>query len=110
MPPEVIQLITVLGAAGVAIWIILLLTGKEPKLHTHSEVDGLRQDKAALFEANRGMQQAQEATNTTLADILEILREDAVNKGLAEILRLQNENLSLLRQIAAQARLDLGDK
>lgn len=93
MEPGLIQAITILGAAGVALWILRLMTEKEPKLHTHSEVEGLRADKAALWEANRGLQHAQEATNATLAEILGILREDAVNKALAEIIKLLKDDL-----------------
>lgn len=69
-----LQLITLGGAAGMAVWVLNLLAGG--KFHTHSEVEGLRQDKADLWSANTTLQVTLKEANASLAEILALLREE----------------------------------
>lgn len=69
-----VQLITLGGAAGMAVWVLHLLTSN--KLHTHSEVDGLRADKRELWRANEKLQISLESANDSLAEILKLLRQE----------------------------------
>ena len=56
------------GAAVALIWVITLLTGG--KLHTSSEIDGLREDKANLLAVNERMSKALEASNELLDRVI----------------------------------------
>ena len=49
------------GAISVLVWVVLLLTSG--KLHTSSEVEGLRQDKAELLAVNAHLSEALEQSN-----------------------------------------------
>lgn len=68
-----IALITLGGAAGVAIWVLKLAT--DGKLHTSSETDGLRQDKVDLFKINETQGRALKASNEGLTEVTHLLRE-----------------------------------
>ena len=52
------------GAAVVLIWVVILLT--TGKLHTSSEVEGLRGDKADLLKVNAHLSEALEQSNELL--------------------------------------------
>lgn len=68
-----IEFITVLGAAGVALWVIWLIVGG--KLHSDSEVQGLRADKALLNDANVELRATLGEAIPLLRSILVLLRE-----------------------------------
>lgn len=68
-----IALITVGGAAGVAVWVLKLVT--DGKLHSSSETDGLRRDVANLLKINNTQGQALKASNELNAELLPLLRE-----------------------------------
>lgn len=68
-----VQIVTVGGAAGALWWVLNLLVGG--KLHTHSEVAGLRQDNTDLKKVNRTQADALKASNELLPEILKLLRE-----------------------------------
>jgi len=70
-----LQFITVAGAAGALGWVLKLITDNPPKLHSHSEVEGLRQDNADLKKVNRTQADALKASNELLPEILKLLRE-----------------------------------
>ena len=76
MPPEtttsVLQFITVGGAAVAFFWVLRLIV--EGKLHSSSEIDGLRQDKQDLLEINSKLSEALDKSNALLQLALE--RED----------------------------------
>lgn len=73
MDPSVIQLLTVAGAAGALGWVLhLAVSGK---LHTSSEVDGLRQDKVDLLKINETQGKALKASNEQLAELVPLIRE-----------------------------------
>lgn len=74
MPPDSIQLITVLGAAGALLYVLKLIV--DGKLHTSSEVDGLRADKDRLIGINARLAEAIDRTNVQLATIIKLLTED----------------------------------
>jgi len=74
MDPSLVQAVTVLGAAGVALWVIRLLVSNPPSLHTHSEVEGLRADKAILSDANLALRKALTDVNKDLGEILKLLQ------------------------------------
>lgn len=69
-----VQLITLGGAAGMAIWVLNLLASG--KFHTHSEVEGLQDDKSKLWEANTTLQTSLKEANASLSEILAILRTE----------------------------------
>lgn len=69
-----LQAVTLMGAAGALLWVVKLIAIDE-KLHTDSEVKGLKADKAALWAANRSLQRAVDASNTTMAEILKLLQD-----------------------------------
>jgi len=58
------QLILQGGAIVVLIWVVTLLTGG--KLHTSSEIDGLRKDKEDLLAMNKRIADALEQSNELL--------------------------------------------
>jgi hypothetical protein len=58
------QLILQGGAIVVLIWVVTLLTSG--KLHTSSEIDGLRKDKEDLLAMNKRISDALEQTNDLL--------------------------------------------
>jgi hypothetical protein len=68
-----IQLITVGGAAGVAVWVLKLVT--DGKLHSSSETDGLRQDKVELLKINETQGKALRAANEGLSEVARLLRD-----------------------------------
>ena len=68
-----ISLITVGGAAGVAVWVLKLIT--DGRLHSSSEVDGLRQDIVDLKKVNTTLSNALKSSNELLPEILKLLRE-----------------------------------
>lgn len=72
-PENAINFIMVGGAAGALFYVLRLLV--EGRLHTHSEVEGLRQDKADLFQANTALVGTVRETQVTLGEVLRILKE-----------------------------------
>ena len=64
-----LQLIITGGAAGALFYVLKLLV--DGKLHTSSEVDGLRDDKSKLFGANGRLAAALEQTNALLRDVID---------------------------------------
>lgn len=58
------QLVLQGGAIVVLIWVVTLLTGG--KLHTSSEIDGLKKDKDDLLAANRRIGEALQKSNELL--------------------------------------------
>lgn len=75
MSPDPIQLITVLGAAGALFYVLKLIV--DGKLHSNSEVDGLRQDKKDLLVINATLLDALDKSNDQLKMIIEILNGGA---------------------------------
>lgn len=76
-----VQFITVLGAAGVALWVIWLIVGG--KLHSDSEVQNLKieivghkEDKKELLQENKDLRNIQAEVAPLLREILDILRLD----------------------------------
>lgn len=65
---SVLQLITITGAAGAFFWMIKWIA--DGRFHTHSEVEGLRQDKADLLKINEQQSEALKATNELLAEAI----------------------------------------
>lgn len=81
MDGNILQLLTIGGAAGALFWVLKLVT--DGKLHSSSETDGLRQDKADLLKVNESQGKALRASNEAwaqmiplLTQILELLREE----------------------------------
>ncbi len=68
-----LSLITIAGAAGAFFYVLQQLIGG--KLHTSSETDGLRQDKADLLKINGKLTDGMKSTNDLLAEVLKLLRE-----------------------------------
>lgn len=66
-----LQLILVTGAAGAFFWVLKWIV--DGKLHTHSEVQGLRADKAELSATVKTLTEAVTAGNKTMEEILAIL-------------------------------------
>jgi len=62
------QLILQGGAIVALVWVVVLLTSG--KLHTSSEVDGLRKDKDELLAINKRMSDALEQSNKLLEDLV----------------------------------------
>jgi hypothetical protein len=56
------------GAIVALVWIVVLLTSG--KLHTSSEVEGLRKDKSDLLTINERMSEALEQSNKLLEDLV----------------------------------------
>lgn len=83
MPP--IELITTLGAAGLAIWIIYL-TFVKGVLHPDSEVKGLRADKRELAEANKVLYASNKEAADTLKTILSVLEGEDSDEKIIEML------------------------
>lgn len=74
MDPQTLPtLITLGGAAGALFYVLKLLV--DGKLHTNSEVDGLRLDKQHLFAANARLSSGLEKSNATLEDVLGVLQD-----------------------------------
>lgn len=69
-----IQIITLGGAAGMAYFVLKWLV--DGKLHTHSEVEGLRQDKAELWAANKLLAEANAEANKGINEILTLLQSE----------------------------------
>lgn len=63
------QLLLQGGAIVALVWVVLLLTGG--KLHTSSEIEGLRQDKEALLAVNERVSTALALSNELLKSIIE---------------------------------------
>jgi hypothetical protein len=59
-----LQLLVTAGAAGAFYFVLKWLV--DGKLHTHSEVEGLRADKVALLEVNKEQAAAMKHTNELL--------------------------------------------
>jgi hypothetical protein len=67
------QVITIGGAAGVLWYVLnLLVSGK---LHTNSEVEGLRADIVEYRKTNHALTEALRVSNVQQRDILTLLRE-----------------------------------
>lgn len=79
-----VEAITVAGAAAVAVWVIWLVVAG--KLHTDSEVQGLREDKKALFEANTIKDTALLEANETLKSILSLLQNETSDEEIIAML------------------------
>jgi len=62
------QLLLQGGAIVALVWIVLLLTGG--KLHTSSEIEGLRQDKEDLLAVNERVSNALALSNELLKSII----------------------------------------
>jgi hypothetical protein len=62
------QLILQGGAIVVLVWVVMLLTSG--KLHTSSEIDGLRKDKDDMLAINKRMSEALEQSNKLLEDLV----------------------------------------
>jgi hypothetical protein len=62
------QLILQGGAIVALVWVVVLLTSG--KLHTSSEVDGLRKDKDELLAINKRMSDALDQSNDLLGDLV----------------------------------------
>ena len=71
MDPSLVQALTV-GGAAVAFFLVLkwIIDGK---LHTHSEVEGLRQDKIDLLQINKDQSAALAASTEAHAKSLETI-------------------------------------
>lgn len=67
--PGVINLFLVTGAAGAFFLVLKWVT--DGKLHTDSEVTGLRQDKADLLSLNKAQADALKRSNELLSKALE---------------------------------------
>lgn len=94
-----IQLITLTGAAGMAIYVLNLLSSG--KFHTHSEVEGLRADKVDLFKANHKLAAANEAANETLRKILEVLQAGRDEEILSLMVQI-HEDLTSARTLQVE--------
>jgi len=68
-----IQLISLLGAAGALYYVLRLIV--DGKLHSDSELQGLKQDKIELLAINRQQNDALDASNKQLAVALSVLKE-----------------------------------
>lgn len=68
----IFQLVTVAGAAGALFWVLRLVV--DGRLHTSSEVDGLREDKSELLKVNGDLQKALTDQNEQLERLVDILR------------------------------------
>jgi hypothetical protein len=69
---EWVQAVVAGGAAAALFWVLKLVT--DGKLHSSSETDGLKQDKADLLQLNKDLTEALKASNQTDGEILRILR------------------------------------
>lgn len=70
-----VQIVTLLGAAGALFYVLRLLV--DGKLHTNSEIEGLRQDKKDLLAINAILSSAIDKSNDQLTMIIEMLKDDA---------------------------------
>lgn len=68
---QLMQLVLQGGAIVALAWVLTLLTGG--RLHTSSEVDGLRKDKADLLTVNQRLGEALDQSNRLL--------EKAIDRG-----------------------------
>ncbi len=66
-----VQLVTVLGAAGALLLVLKWIV--DGKLHSNSEVSGLREDKKELLKTNSELAEAVKKSNDLLAKIIELL-------------------------------------
>ena len=62
------QLILQGGAIVVLVWVVTLLTSG--KLHTSSEIEGLRKDKEDLLAVNKRISEALEQSNGLLEELV----------------------------------------
>lgn len=62
----------VAGASGALFWVLRLVV--DGKLHTSSEVDGLREDKTELLKVNGDLQRALSEQNEQIERLVDILR------------------------------------
>lgn len=65
------QTITILGAAGALLLVLKWIV--DGKLHSHSEVDGLKEDKKALLQTVEELSEAIRTSNEQQAKIIELL-------------------------------------
>ena len=65
------QTITILGAAGALLLVLKWIV--DGKLHSHSEVDGLKEDKKALLNTVNELSEAIRTSNEQQAKIIELL-------------------------------------
>lgn len=72
---QLLSIITIGGAAGALLLVLKYLTDKPPKLHTHSEVEGLQQDKADLLKITKGLTESLRTSNEADQEILRLLKE-----------------------------------
>lgn len=84
---EVVKFLTIGGAAAVALYVLTLIVNG--KLHSNSEVEGLRKDKESLTTQNDELAKALAASNETIEALLSILRR-ADDKQIIAILRALN--------------------
>jgi DUF1009 family protein len=75
IPADPAQMIAVLGAAGALLYVLKLIV--DGKLHSNSEVEGLRQDKKDLLAINAILTSAIDKSNDQLTMIIEMLGSDA---------------------------------
>lgn len=71
---KIISFLTIGGAAVALFWVLRLVV--DGKLHSSSEVDGLRSDKAELLRINQEMTEALGSANEQLASLVDILKRD----------------------------------
>lgn len=72
----ILQLLTISGAAGAFFLVLKWLA--DGKFHTHSEVQGLRDDKKALLAVNKDQAEALRASNVLherALDTISVLRQ-----------------------------------
>jgi hypothetical protein len=72
-PDQIITAIIVTGAAGAFFWVLRQII--DGKLHSSSEVDGLRQDKADLLRINAAISKQLADTNSQLREVIALLKE-----------------------------------
>ncbi len=66
---SIFQLITIGGAAGAFFLMIKWIA--DGRFHTHSEVEGLRQDKADLLKINADQSEALKTSNRLLEEAIQ---------------------------------------
>lgn len=75
MDAQIIQIVTVAGAAGA--FFIVLKWVVDGKLHSDSEVVGLRQDKADLLKLNTEQAEAMKRSTALLEKLVDRRRESS---------------------------------
>ena len=73
MDPSIVSVITVTGAAGAFFLVLKWIV--DGKLHTESEVSGLRQDKADLLKINTEQAEAMRHSNEVFEQMAKTYRE-----------------------------------